>query len=126
MSKPQQNILSTAPGDSHPEIKQVQILLNRTESCKVAESGTGSFGNETEFFGAKTESAIFCFQSEVGLNQTGIFDPPTRYALLGFPTGQVSAPEAEQLVRSRIVALKDRLLNLLEELRDKLTGASAE
>ena len=107
------------PGDSHPEIKQVQILLNRT-SCKVSETGPGSIGEETEFFGAKTHSAIFCFQKEVGINETGVFDPPTRYALLGIPTGEVKAPEAAYLVQGRITALKDRLLTLLQELRSKL------
>ena len=115
------------PGDTHPEIKQVQILLNRTP-CKVSETGPGSFGEETEFFGAKTHDALFCFQKEVGINQTGVFDPPTRYALLGIPTGEVKAPEAAHLVQSRITALKDRLLILLKELRTKLlekeTGSS--
>ena len=112
------------PGDSHPEIKQVQILLNRT-SCKISESGPGSFGEETEFFGAKTHEAIFCFQKEVGINQTGIFDPPTRYALLGIPDDQGDIPEAI-LVQSRITALKDQLVTLLKELRDKLTGSAPE
>ena len=108
-------------GDSHPEVKQMQILLNRT-SCTVAEVGAGSSGNETEYFGPKTEDALFCFQSAVGLNQTGTFDPPTRYALFGTPAEQQDT-QAAQVVRERISVLQNRLVDLLDQLRDKLRDA---
>ena len=108
------------PGTSHLDIKEAQTMLNRT-ACKVADTGPGSPGNETEYFGAKTEDAIFCFQKEVGLNQTGIFDPPTRYALFGIPAGQEQTPAA-QTVTNRITTLQTKLIGLLQQLRNKLTA----
>ena len=111
-------------GDSHPEVKQVQEILNRTP-CKVAETGPGSPGNETEYFGPRTRDAHLCFQSAVGLNPTGVFDPPTRHALLGIPEGQQDTPAA-RTVREREQVLQARLVDLLGQLRDQLQNATSE
>ena len=114
-------------GDSHPEIRQVQVQLNRTD-CKLAETGPGSPGNETDYFGPRTRDAHLCFQSAVGLNQTGHFDPPTRHALFGVPDNERETPAAKT-VRERSAYLRRHLTALLGQLRDKLrevSGADAE
>ena len=111
-------------GDSHPEIRQIQSHLNRTP-CKVADDGHGSVGNETEYFGPRTRDAVFCFQSEVGLNQTGVFDPPTRHALFGIPDDQRDTPAA-RTVREREADLRTRLVDLLTQLHTKLKEAVSD
>ena len=116
-----EEVMVHRPGESHEEVKHVQSMLNKT-LCKVAETGAGSPGNETDYFGARTETALRCFQSSVGINQTGIFDPPTRYALFGIPTNQQETPEAK-IVRARIAVLREHLLTLLTQLRNKLRNA---
>ena len=62
-------------GDVADEIRYAQILLNRSENCKVAESGPGSPGNETNVFGTKTRNAILCYQREQELTETGTLTP---------------------------------------------------
>ena len=53
-------------GDSHPDIKEAQELLNQT-TCPVATTGSGSPGQETEYFGSLTRQAVLCFQQEHNL-----------------------------------------------------------
>ena len=57
-------------GDRHPTIREAQILLNKTP-CKVATSGAGSVGQETDYLGAKTQQAIRCYQQRNNLPLTG-------------------------------------------------------
>ena len=68
------------------DVLQLQILLNK-EGITVSESGFGSSGKETTYFGSKTESAVTRFQDKyaseilapVGLSTgTGYFGPSTR------------------------------------------------
>ena len=61
-------------GDTHDEIRYAQIVLNR-KNCPVAASGAGSPGQETRYFGAKTRSAIICYQRAQGLPETGQLTP---------------------------------------------------
>ena len=48
-------------GDTHPEVKQLQVFLN-TRTFTVAEIGPGSTGQETETFGPATKAALILFQ----------------------------------------------------------------
>ena len=73
-------------GDYNSSVKKLQNFLNK-QGFELAESGPGSPGSETEYFGTRTESAVKRFQSEfskhilapVGLNNpTGYFGPSTR------------------------------------------------
>ncbi|MCE9629039.1 MAG: IPT/TIG domain-containing protein [Candidatus Vogelbacteria bacterium] len=53
-------------GDSGSDVKKLQELLNKDPNTQVSLSGPGSPGQETEFFGAKTVSALSKFQEKFG------------------------------------------------------------
>jgi peptidoglycan hydrolase-like protein with peptidoglycan-binding domain len=58
-------------GMSNGDIKRLQQLLNSDPDTKIADSGIGSPGNETEYFGSLTEIAIKKLQSKYGLASEG-------------------------------------------------------
>ncbi len=102
-------------GQSNPTIKEIQTLLNNT-SCLVSLSGAGSKGQETEYFGPRTQNAVKCYQRGKGLAETGIVDTQL-YESLKPESIQIISVELE---REKLIAeLKkelSRLLALLEEI----------
>jgi hypothetical protein len=59
------------------DIKYLQQYLN-FKNFTVSNSGPGSSGNETTFFGTKTQSALSRFQSAISLTPSGFFGELTR------------------------------------------------
>jgi peptidoglycan hydrolase-like protein with peptidoglycan-binding domain len=49
-------------GMSGPDVKVMQQILNKNSATKIAESGPGSPGQESEYFGKKTTLAMIRFQ----------------------------------------------------------------
>ena len=73
-------------GMTHPDIKRLQQVLNSDPDTRVAASGSGSPGNETEYFGALTEAAVKKFQVKHGIagpgdSGYGFVGPKTRAKL---------------------------------------------
>lgn len=68
-----------AKGMSSNDVKRLQQLLNSDSETKIAESGVGSPGNETEYFGGLTEQAVQKFQKKYNLAQEG----DTAYGYVG-------------------------------------------
>jgi peptidoglycan hydrolase-like protein with peptidoglycan-binding domain len=64
------------------DVRFLQMILNGV-GFRVAESGPGSPGNESAYFGPATEKALARLQSALGINPAiGYFGPETR-ALFG-------------------------------------------
>ena len=59
------------------DIKELQKYLN-TNSFLVAQTGAGSIGHETNYFGGLTKKAVIKFQLANGLEGDGIVGPKTR------------------------------------------------
>ena len=64
-------------GTSSLETKQLQEFLNNV-GYDVAETGAGSSGSETEFFGQATENALRKYQRDNGIPETGQYDEQTQ------------------------------------------------
>ncbi|PSO45674.1 MAG: hypothetical protein BRC25_01405 [Parcubacteria group bacterium SW_6_46_9] len=59
-------------GDSGPAVKNLQAAINAIPEITVSDSGPGSVGSETTYFGPKTEQAVSEFQSRY---KDGILTP---------------------------------------------------
>lgn len=68
-------------GMTSPDIKQLQIFLNKNPKTQVATSGAGSLGHETNYFGTLTFKSVKIYQALNGIPQTGFVGPLTRNAL---------------------------------------------
>jgi peptidoglycan hydrolase-like protein with peptidoglycan-binding domain len=63
------------------DVRALQVFLN-THSFLVAQSGVGSPGNETTFFGPATQAALIRFQKALSITPAaGYFGPKTRAAV---------------------------------------------
>lgn len=70
---------------SGADVKMLQQFLNG-QGFPVASQGSGSPGNETTYFGSKTQQALANFQKSVGITPaSGYFGPITRAYINSHP-----------------------------------------
>ncbi|MCR4334248.1 MAG: peptidoglycan-binding protein [Patescibacteria group bacterium] len=58
-------------GISGDDVKTLQVILNSDSDTRIAQTGVGSIGNETDFFGSLTEDAVGRFQVKYGVANPG-------------------------------------------------------
>ncbi|MFP4616885.1 MAG: hypothetical protein ACLFNR_01855 [Candidatus Paceibacterota bacterium] len=80
-------VRSLSLGDSGSDVKKLQIFLNSDPETQLANSGPGSPGQESEYFGPLTKNAVISFQEKhasdvlhpLGLSRgTGYLGPSTK------------------------------------------------
>lgn len=70
-------------GDRLEDVRTLQKILN-ANGFTIAQSGGGSPGNETTFFGPATKRAVIAFQKAKGITPTsGYYGPKTRAIMQG-------------------------------------------
>lgn len=79
-------------GANSNEVRCLQTILNQNPNTQVAQSGPGSKGRETNYFGPMTRRALIKFQEQVGLSATGSVGPQTREAFNRILSGGNPAP----------------------------------
>lgn len=90
------------PGVTNSDVMRLQQLLNSDPDTRIAESGAGSPGHESGFYGALTVAAVQKFQSKYDLISEGTpsttgfgaFGPKTRAAIEMHLGGAMSEPSS--------------------------------
>jgi len=107
-------------GMSHPDIKRLQQLLNTDTDTQISQTGVGSPGNETDYFGSLTEKAVQRFQKKYGVAKEGdigygYVGPATR-AKLGEIFGGSIQPTPTQGTSAE-KALQTQIEELLKQIQ---------
>ncbi|MFA6297172.1 MAG: peptidoglycan-binding domain-containing protein [Candidatus Paceibacterota bacterium] len=101
-------------GDRGSDVQLLQWILNSNSDTKVADSGAGSSGNETTYFGENTKQAVIKYQKKNNLGtQYGLFtifsgalDDKTRAALnneaLATSTATTTATSTDSTINCKV------------------------
>lgn len=84
-------------GSTGADVKALQQWLNG-QGYRIAASGAGSMGNESEYFGSLTKAALAKWQAAMSISPAvGYFGPITRARVASTAGGAPAAPGAPQL-----------------------------
>ncbi len=121
-------------GQSSIDIKYLQIFLNTDQDTQLSATGAGSSGQETSYFGTRTEVAVIAFQTKYKdeisavtgytISCTGYVDSGTRTKLnaLLAAVGEQKKEEEEEEKPTLYVDLKASLFS--QNWQDPLAGTA--
>ena len=104
-------------GDTGDDVRQLQIFLNSNAKTRIAQSGVGSPGQETDYFGQLTRYAVVAYQnyyasevlSPIGLSRgTGYVGAKTREHMNGTARVQVTVQTTTEKETEKEVIIVDR------------------
>jgi len=115
-------------GMRNDSVRQLQIVLNSNPLTQIVETGDGSPGHETEYFGAATQKAVGRFQELNGLAKPGdsaygFVGPKTR-AKLNELSESVSLPPVSVSISSKVetsnkeASLEAQISALMKQVSD--------
>ena len=91
-------------------VRYLQVVLNADPETRIAQSGGGSPGRETNYFGQGTKNALIKFQRKHGLPTTGFLGSQTRAKL-------------NEVLRNGVV-VKETIKRDTEEIRNRFMEVS--
>ena len=104
-------------GRSGEDVRRLQQLLNSNLDTKVTNTGSGSPGQETDYFGLLTKKAVGKFQLKYAVVSSeqddgyGVVGPRTRAKL-----AEVFTTITPTITATTVVELQTKLQQLLEQL----------
>ncbi len=120
-------------GDRGVDVRYLQIVLNSNPDTRLAQTGVGSPGRETEYFGSVTQNAVRRFQSKyssevlapIGLTSaTGVVGTQTRAKLnsllVAGVTPGVPAPQPSDKDFSEIIAMLAEITASINSIRQRV------
>ena len=97
-------------GSNDQEVQALQQFLNRN-GFPVAQTGPGSLGQETTFFGQATAQALRAYQQSNNIPTTGNLDATTRLVL--------NAEIQKRKIISTLIAEIQRITKLIREMQEQ-------
>ncbi len=105
-------------GVSDPGVRALQQFLNKG-GYTVAETGPGSVGNESDYFGPATHRALIAFQQARGITPaSGYYGPRTRTVM--FQVQSDASPSAQALTETQQQELIQSLRREIQRIQQKI------